>query len=165
MTERASDILGVGDSEFEEMEEDEIQTSWQQLFLLITQIAEDEQIDVDETTSSGRIEINGDDTYEIRVNPAIHDLSGNLETLSLNLYHKGIHVQQVIAKAKWEENNPEITDIDNDPIEGPFESLGLIEIATCAEVLLNRVSIDTDHADIPKGAIFPLPESSSELPN
>ena len=166
MVERSADFLdGTDDLNCDDQEVDEIQQTWQRLFLLLTSIAKDEGIDVDEATSSGMLEINEDNTFELRINPAIHDISGNLETLSLNLYHEGTHVQQVIAKAKWENETPEITDIDNDPIEGPFESLGLVEIAFCAETLLNRVNIDTDHADIPKGAIFPTPDSSSELLN
>lgn len=166
MTEKVTGILeGSVDSESADFEEDEIQLSWQRLYLLITAMAEDEGIGVDETTFSGRIEINGDDTYYMRINPAIHDLSGNLETLSLNLYHGGTHVQQIIAKAKWENKTPEITDIDNDPIEGVYESLELVEIANYAESILKRTDLETDLVDIPKGAIFPIPDLPNKLLN
>ena len=160
MTERANrageaDEVKVDDPE--DVERDDVQLSWQRIFMLLTAVSQEEGVTINERVRSGLLEINGDDSYSIRVNPAIPDPSGNLEIVSVSLYHDGIHVQQVTAKARWENGTPEVVFLDNDPIEGPLYSLGVVKVAKCSEHLLGRVNVDTDHTDIPRGAIFPVP--------
>lgn len=166
MVERATSIQEETDElELDDAEDDEIQLSWQRIFLLVTEMSQTQEIEVNEVITEGPLEINGDETYSIRVHPAIRDHVGNLETISLNLYHDGIHVQQVIAKAKWENGTPDITDIDNDPMEDPQESLGLAQIAIVAEDHLNKILMEVKQTIVPIETIFPVPYSLGGLPN
>ena len=161
MVERAEDTEERMEAEIdgpEEVEDDEIQLSWQRLFLLVTAISYEDGVDIKDVTSEGPLEINGDDTYGIKVNPVIQDPFGNLEILALNLYHDGTHVQQVIAKAKWENGTPSITDIDNDPMDDPRQTLGLAQIASYAEDHLRQMQNEMSTPTFFDASFFPIPE-------
>ncbi len=70
--------------------------------------------------------------YDVLVNPVFLDQSGNPEFVTIDIDSKGVHLQQCVVSAYWENNRPQIMRFESallEPSITPFPPTTIASIA------------------------------------
>ncbi len=142
-----------------EKETDEaIEETWEELFVVITDLARNEGKSPEDMKLGGPIIIESqpESAYEIRINPSFSSLDLNLETVAINLYYSGTHCQEWTGRAEWEDGIPTV-DLSQDFIKPEGSEITLDEIAKHAIELVRRVHTESVIESISKKTFFEMP--------
>lgn len=109
---------------------------WENVFLAMTDLAKKRKQEV--TLFAPRYNfdaIESNSEYDLRINPADAN-NGNLETMVIDIYCDGVHSQQCVVKAVWEQGKPKVTKIDNSAVDNLGKYFMPEEIAKLSENLI-----------------------------
>jgi hypothetical protein len=145
------------ESSEKELEKLEVEKTWRNLFLAVTEMAKEANLPVNAVQAYGRFREtkNKEFNYELRVNPAILSEDNKLEVLVVDVLYKGIPTQQWVAKAEWTNDVPKLKAMDMSLLNNLGTWFETDEIAVYAEGIVKE-KIRLRNESLEKGKINTL---------